>query len=209
MGKPVTSCDNCRRSRLGCNAASQPKQPCFNCARRGVKCTTRPGVAGSRVQAKALSMKKPDIVSGTDSQYLLVEPPVSVTEMLDDCGMILIDSQSLRRPSSESLQATPPLASSDSLARSQQALTLHNLLWNIFTTLLEPRIGLWIGGGGCPFISSSTVRDSILVLYTQTLTVTVIDYLDFQTGDPLGQESSKCERTSKRPAFPVEHYRQQ
>ena len=165
MGKPVTSCDNCRRSRLGCNVASEPKPPCFNCARKGVTCITRPGVAGARFQAEPLSMRPPATVPVPNSQYLPVEqPPPPTSDLLDDCTMVLMDSQSPRRLSSESSHATSSLSSCDSLAKSQQARTLHDLLWNVFATLLEPRIGLWIGGAGCPFITSSAVRDCTLGL---------------------------------------------
>ncbi len=165
MGKPVTSCDNCRRSRLGCNVALEPKMPCFNCARRGVKCTTRPGVAGSRVQAKPLSMQQPETTPVTNSLDLPADqPPPPMSDLLDDCTIVLMDSQNLSRISSELSHATSSLSSCDSLPKSQQARTLHNSLWNVFATLLEPRIGLWIGGAGCPFITSSAVRDSALVL---------------------------------------------
>lgn len=48
--------------------------------------------------------------------------------------------------------------STDSLARNHQAWKLHHLLWDVFTTVLEPRIGLWIGSGGCPFAVTNSVR---------------------------------------------------
>lgn len=158
----MTSCDNCRRLRLGCNVASELKPPCFNCARRGVKCMTRPGVAGSRVQADQVSIAPPDTARVPNLQHLPVEQqPPPMSDLLEDCTMVLTDSQSASRPSSESSHTKSSLSSCDSLAKSQQARTLHDLLWNVFATLLEPRIGLWIGGAGCPFITSSAVSDRI------------------------------------------------
>lgn len=45
----------------------------------------------------------------------------------------------------------------DSLMKHQQAWRLHYLLWNVFTAVLEPRIGLWIEDGGCPFTAIHSV----------------------------------------------------
>lgn len=41
--KQNRSCDECRRSRIGCDAHAQPGQPCSNCKRRAKTCTTNVG----------------------------------------------------------------------------------------------------------------------------------------------------------------------
>ena len=156
MGKPLTSCDNCRRARLGCNATLQPGQPCFNCARKGVKCMTKPSTSVTKRQARILSARPKS--SGTS---LAVDKP-SADAPCDDCAGAPSPVTSHSLSHSGSFQPISSVVSSDSMARSQQAQTLHNLLWNVFTSLLEPRIGLWIGGAGCPFMTSNAVRSITL-----------------------------------------------
>ena len=43
-------------------------------------------------------------------------------------------------------------------SRRHQALTLHHVLWDIFTSLFEPQLGLWIGNDCNPFKRLTTVR---------------------------------------------------
>lgn len=149
MGKPITSCDNCRRSRLGCNAANAlPGHGCFNCSRRGVPCSFRVIVTSADVKNHASSQKSGGIFatgSAADNGSGIGADMSSGPAADSDSSPSSIPSQALM---SETL---------DSLARSQQALRLHNLLWNVYTSLLEPRIGLWIAGAGSPFTSSTSV----------------------------------------------------
>ena len=44
--------------------------------------------------------------------------------------------------------------------RRYQALTLHHVLWDIFTTLFEPQLGIWIGNDCNPLKRLATVRSS-------------------------------------------------
>lgn len=154
MGKGITSCENCRRSRLGCNAAlSQPDQACFNCARKGVSCTFKRSPNRIRTQTK-LSASQQRLKSrevGSLSSF----KPSAVAENPGDDITILPEGFAESDPSLTS----PPMISefSNSLSRSHQALRLHNLLWNVFTSLLEPRIGLWISGAGCPLMGMNSV----------------------------------------------------
>ena len=155
MGKPITSCDDCRRSRLGCNAVLQNGQACYNCVRKGVRCGFTPRTASAKSHetiyvpergqallngASSPTAEPPVLFASVSNWGAHSEPPTEVDSSPSDCS-----------------QTTSLSSTTNSLARSQQALRLHGLLWNVFTTLLEPRIGLWIGGAGCPFLTTSTV----------------------------------------------------
>ncbi len=179
MGKPPTSCDSCRHSRLGCNATLQPGQPCFNCARKGVQCVTKPSTSVKKRQARIVSARKLSFPEGTNRT--VEKPSTLASAPHGDCAMALASSHSLS-PSS-SLQPTFSITSSDSMSRSQQAQTLHDLLWNVFTSLLEPRIGLWIGGAGCPFMTSDAVRSIKMQCQRRALTFLVVNHSNIQTHD--------------------------
>jgi hypothetical protein len=143
QGKPYSSCDACRHSRLGCNSRLQTGDSCFNCARKGLTCT----FSQSRIR-----LSDPNKVSASqklraNAQRNTTASATSTNPTADPPA--LVDNTHLSAP----LLST----SQDSQSRTQQALQLHQILWNVFTTLLEPRIGLWIGGSGCPFVQSSTV----------------------------------------------------
>lgn len=49
------------------------------------------------------------------------------------------------------------LAAEDNCAREHLALTLHHILWDIFTGLFETQVGIWIGSECCPFKHTLTV----------------------------------------------------
>ena len=167
MGKPVRSCDNCRRSRVGCNAISNPGQGCFNCVRKGVKCLFRPSAtSGKKAQASQGGR-----VLQNGGQLPSPEPPAPFGNIHDSCSMVFEPSTEFGSSPSRSLPLPSLSNFSDSLAKSQQALRLHHLLWNVFTTDLEPRIGLWIGHAGCPFMTTSTVSSGICKPCSVVLTI--------------------------------------
>ena len=159
MGKPITSCSNCRRSRLGCNANLQLGQACYNCARKGVQCELTTSTTGEKRHGKT-HMPKKDRRLQNGRQQSSAEPPVTFNNMIDEDDMVLEPSTEPESPLS-SMALASFSSPSDLLAKSQQAWRLQHLLWNVFTTLLEPRIGLWIGGAGCPFLSASTVGSDL------------------------------------------------
>lgn len=143
QGKPYSSCDACRHSRLGCNSRLQAGDSCFNCARKGLNCT----FSQSRIRLNdpnkvpASHKQRANAQRNTIARATSTDPTADHPPPVDNSHLI-----------------APLLPTSqDSLSRTQQALQLHQILWNVFTTLLEPRIGLWIGGSGCPFVQSSTV----------------------------------------------------
>lgn len=158
MGKPITSCDHCRRSRLGCNAVLQNGQACYNCLRKGAKCEVTPSTASSKHHGtinmseigqdlfdgvSAPAVEPPALFTGTADWSALAERPLEMDSSASDCSL------------------TTSLSNiSDTMAKTQQALTLHHLLWNVFTTLLEPRIGLWMRGAACPLLTTSTVSSN-------------------------------------------------
>lgn len=138
MGRSTTSCDNCRRWRLGCNAKSELDKPCYNCAHKGIQCSN-----ATRVSARRDSVDSP---SQTSTEFVAA----------DQSGVAVhVDSSFDDTLTPASTETSFSLASR--LVDSQQRFRLHDLLWNIYTTLLEPRIGLWIGAGGCPFVTSDMV----------------------------------------------------
>ena len=168
MGKPVRSCDNCRRSRVGCNAISTLGQGCFNCVRKGVKCAFRPGATSGKGEKKAQAPQEGRVLQN-GGQLPSPEPPFGDIHDSRDMGF---EPSAEFDPSPSSSLPPPSLSNfSDSLAKSQQALRLHHLLWNVFTADLESRIGLWIGGAGCPFMTTSTVSSGIGKPYDAVLTI--------------------------------------
>ena len=149
-GKRPSSCDACKHSRIGCNLVSQAGDPCFNCCRRGISCTC------SETPTRANHGKSSTANKRKDAS--IVENP-------------RVKRPAPLRQESDGDQADPtplPLGQASfsgtqhSITKAQQALQLHQILWNIFTTLLEPRIGLWIGGSGCPFTTSARVSIPML-----------------------------------------------
>ena len=155
MGKPITSCDRCRRSRLGCNAVSQNGQACYNCFRKGAKCEFTPSMPSAKshgtINMSEIAQDLPDGVFAS-----AVEPPALFTGAAD-WGALAEGSSETESSTSDWSLTTSLSTVSDTMAKTQQALTLHHLLWNVFHTLLEPRIGLWMGGAACPLLTTSTV----------------------------------------------------
>jgi hypothetical protein len=157
MGRPNTSCEECQRQRLGCNAMSQPGRACLNCLRREVVCSMR----SKRTEMSGLTKAR----ASKESRPSRSEAPSLVSEPTTALGNINGGHEVVPEPL-PALASLPPSitrpmslsSTSDDLARHQQAWRLHQLLWNVFTAVLEPRIGLWIGGGGCPFTTDHPVR---------------------------------------------------
>ena len=148
MGKPITACDNCRRSRIGCNASFSLGRACFNCERKGAKCsfTVKPvSTVLKEQQEPHLPWETSQLHDGAQ------QPPLDNSH---DSSDVLVE---LSLSPSACFTASSITTISDSLAKCQQASRLHHLLCNVFITLLEPRIGLWIGGAGCPFLTTNTV----------------------------------------------------
>lgn len=150
--KRYSSCDPCKRARIGCNASSQGGGPCFNCTRKGIACTSiqnqrrsRPRQGGQIVAAGPSDAEEP-----SDESI-----PVGDEPDIDNDGNVPSSYTSIDPA------ATPVSETQRRVTRTQQALLLHETLWNIFTSLLEPRIGLWIGGSCCPFQSTKTVSCSM------------------------------------------------
>ena len=52
----------------------------------------------------------------------------------------------------------------DAIALQQQALRLHQMLWDIFTNRFETHAGIWIGSACCPFKSTYTVCWTLKIL---------------------------------------------
>lgn len=189
--KRYSSCDACRRWRLGCNASSQGGGPCFNCARKGIVCTSTQNQR-NKMRAKERNLHltgaqtREDAAASTQTCeepeplgiQTTCEEPVSVqmSEQLADISSreqpagtdtsertsVLSDSYVGEQNVSTSFKPLVPASepyfqAQYCITKAQQALQLHQILWNIFTALLEPRIGLWIGGSCCPFRSSKTV----------------------------------------------------
>ena len=155
-GKRPSSCEACKHSRIGCNVLSQAGGPCFNCTRRGIRCFLRQ-VQNGASRSKSSAPNK-------DKDFNITESPRcghSVPPREENGGILAGPIPSLSGAQS-------------SITRSQQALQLHQILWGIFTVVLEPRIGLWIGGCGCPLTTMTGV--SILVFGQLLLTSLVSDH---------------------------------
>lgn len=150
MGRPPTSCDECHRQRLGCNAILQQGRPCFNCDRKGIVCSMRS--KGERIRGRTRDrVSRAARGSGGECQTAISDAATTLGNIHTGTDEIVSGPLStLMSPAPSYFSPASLSRNSDDMARCQQAGRLHSLLWNVFTAVLEPRIGLWIGGG-CPF----------------------------------------------------------
>ncbi|KAB5585770.1 hypothetical protein GE09DRAFT_37712 [Coniochaeta sp. 2T2.1] len=163
--KQYTSCDQCRKSRLGCDAAVVTSgSSCSNCLRRSKSCSFewiqgRHGIGtGSQRAAHVRSRRAHATAPATAS-----------------ASTIALVNSDTERPAEPAVQSRDAAVSSSSIStvtspevninRRFKALTLHHVLWDIFTTLFEPQLGIWIGNDCNPLkrlatgpLSPETVR---------------------------------------------------
>lgn len=135
--KQNKSCDECRRSRIGCDAHLTAGPPCTNCKRRNKTCSTnwltkREEVRGRsrRQETTAFAHDRPEQPPGVSSKSREVEAQV---------------------------------------CRGDRATSLHDALWQIFTTLFEPQLGLWIGNDCNPFKRMTTAPKTLVSRLMVTL----------------------------------------
>ncbi|KAJ9612974.1 hypothetical protein H2200_002915 [Cladophialophora chaetospira] len=164
QGKPYSSCDACRHSRIGCNLTFQTGNSCFNCLRKGINCTfSQSRIRLNEPNKAAASNKQRAVARALGSQRTVpAEPATDSTQA----------AQAVQAPApvgNRLLGATAASREQDTLSRRQQALQLHQILWNLFTNVLEPRIGLWIGGSGCPFVESTAAPTTLISRLAITL----------------------------------------
>ncbi|OHE90788.1 hypothetical protein CORC01_13928 [Colletotrichum orchidophilum] len=126
--KQNKSCDECRRSRIGCDARLKSGLPCSNCERRGKACSTDWLIRRRELRGRARSQK--------------------ASPAQDDSPVL------------PSRVSTTPCQTE----HREQALRLHHALWDIFTSLFEPRLGLWIGNECNPFKRLTTTLVSRLMV---------------------------------------------
>jgi len=157
MGRSSTSCEECQRQRLGCNAIQQPGRACYNCVRRGATCSMTSRKSTTRGRARVRVDRREHLPQSEASTELIEQIAGSGRD--SDTFEIGDDASPALQPFSPSYATPVSLSkSSDSLAKCQQVWRLHRLLWNVYTTILEPRIGLSVGGSGCPFTANNPVR---------------------------------------------------
>lgn len=149
MPKPRGSCDACRKSKLGCDATLGSGTSCFNCVRRGIKCS----VAATKNEGPR--PQSDDSNSAGDAVNLLCDPYTIPAKRTRPANPV---ETSVRRTS-----PSAPSATNDSLPRQTQAQVLHSLLWDIFQRTYEPRLSLFTGSSCCPYVGSLDVRGSIFV----------------------------------------------
>ena len=125
--KQYKSCDECRRSRIGCDAHLYSGSPCSNCRRRAKTCSTH-----------WLNKRKENLDKTRRGTSLAADLP--------------------KLPAQERDPSEAP-ATPGQVERREQALRLHHTLWETFTTLFEPQLGLWIGNDCNPFKRITTVSD--------------------------------------------------
>lgn len=176
--RPFTSCDWCRKSRLGCDAATKNGRGCSNCVRRGKNCS---------INVRTLQVKS--IGSLTDAkprlQWIFQQRNGRNTDSAPSLNDIAdrqtppkqnVESEEITVTATGSTTSTPWPSNSnlyDSSFESvaswrQRALTLHHLLWDIFTRIFEPQLGLWIGNDCNPFKRIDTVSTNILQQHSKS-----------------------------------------
>ncbi|KAE9369824.1 hypothetical protein N431DRAFT_485641 [Stipitochalara longipes BDJ] len=138
------SCYACQKLRIGCDVRSRDGDPCSNCARRGRDCI----LEIQRGQAKA-------------TPHSLQTPTSTFTED-DNLSRGSRSPFGSPRGQRQRVHTNPALAplfgdgavdltTEDSVSRRGQALTLHYMLWDIFTGIMEPQLLIWAGSECCPF----------------------------------------------------------
>lgn len=156
MGKPTTSCKSCRRSRIGCNASLQPGQACFNCVRKGITCS-KAAISVNKKQKKVTATQGTQSMTKKSHSQTLQPSMIGDSMTEDFCSNTSPTNGELAQIHPATQQLEWLMKASDTPARSQQASQLYEALRNLFTSLLEPRIGLCVCGVGNPFVTASKV----------------------------------------------------
>ncbi|KAF2235563.1 hypothetical protein EV356DRAFT_531726 [Viridothelium virens] len=165
--KQNSSCDACRKLRIGCDVRIKDEgDPCSNCKRRGRECTLK-HIANANPRGVKRSFtfvhdEKTGVQSEhSDTDYATVSK-VPVASVEDD----------KRRMSDASSHGSKLLATKeeDSLALQQQAMRLHQMLWDVFVNRFETQVGIWIGSACCPFKSTYTAPTRLISRLVLTLT---------------------------------------
>jgi hypothetical protein len=181
--KQISSCDSCRALRIGCDLRTKNHSgdACSNCKRRGRDCTIEVSIPVHHlncVQAFETNSDsfwnqriKPAGKRGSSSTLTSDrnhnDGPVDNAEPESSVAYLTSPAESFNGESGQPGYETPPrrpdasimLAAEDSCAREQLALTLHHILWDIFTGLFETQVGIWIGSECCPFKHTLTVSN--------------------------------------------------
>lgn len=178
--KQNTSCDECRKARLGCNASSMAGR-CSNCIRRNRNCNkewihrhlrerprTTPHTTNSEPGTPGMpeSTLKPDSTADSD-------------EALDK-------SESIRRLTQKSIIS--PFGMEETACRRQQGSVLHHKLWDVFSRIFEPRLALVMASGCCPYPVQPTSLAPELSLWQ------LVTNLDLGDG---GASTPPCEKSNE------------
>lgn len=138
-----TSCEPCRRSRIGCDAILKKQSPCTNCLRRGKACRT--------AVRKASPAVTPEVLSATDSGH---------GDRSDD-GTTLNPFAELQLPTgTPSFPGPLSLFNADlepMAHRREQMIHLHDILWDTFVTIWDSRAALWLSSSCNPFLQDVAV----------------------------------------------------
>lgn len=138
-----TSCEPCRKSRIGCDATLKTQSPCTNCLRRGKTCNT--------AVRKASPAVTPDFPSGTDSGH---EDPSDDGPTLNSFAQHQVPTG----PPSFSGSLSLFNADLESMARRRgQMIQLHNILWDTFVSIWDSRAALWMSSSCNPFLQDVAV----------------------------------------------------
>ncbi|KAH8807868.1 hypothetical protein F5884DRAFT_790344 [Xylogone sp. PMI_703] len=162
--KQVSSCDSCKSLRIGCDlrAKGSSGDPCSNCKRRGRPCIpqNQRGNAIDKPRSDETSATPPNRYNGLSNS---IESESSATHLESPTPSA---GDKTTQPAYE---APPPLPDAavvstreDHFARAQLALTLHHMLWDIFTDLFETQAGIWIGNECCPIKQTLTVPTTLI-----------------------------------------------
>jgi hypothetical protein len=116
-------------------------------------------------RVKAAGKRGPSSTLTSDGNHN--DGPVDNVESESSVAYLASPAESSNSGSGQPEYETPPrrpdasimLAAEDSCGREQLALTLHHILWDIFTGLFETQVGIWIGSECCPFKHTLTVSN--------------------------------------------------
>jgi hypothetical protein len=172
--KQFTSCDACRKSRIGCDAARN-NGSCSNCTRRNIICSTKVSLSISNF-SQAYVLYKWIAVSKRERKKLRLskqhhgQEPSRPNDCTTPCA-IANDTTSSHPPSftEAGIISVTSIIDETVGSRRQEALDLHHMLWDIFTTIFEPQLGLWIGNHCNPMKTLDTAPMTLVSRLMVTL----------------------------------------
>ncbi|OQV07559.1 hypothetical protein CLAIMM_11975 [Cladophialophora immunda] len=188
-----TSCQPCRKARIGCDAILRKGDPCTNCVRRAKVCCPQQAPCEPQQALSPSGAGQHPLTAAAGDNGLFTASPSGrfppITETRFDAGDVLLTPRTQRSAGSiagfcarqlhDSAGLLSPIRSisyfdlEDNASRRLQALALHDILWDIFISIFESRFALWLGDSCCPYLE--------MTMGTKALVSSIVLQLDADT----------------------------